>query len=146
MRMSKLLDDKLGLPPAIIEPPPVKEIVPSEPGKNENDEAFDIARENILSVLEQANEASKEIHRIAQEKEDARHFEAFNSILKTVLQASTDLLNIHKAKKELKAGHVPQMGGDMTQITNIENAVFTGTANELQDLIAQMTGKKTEDE
>jgi hypothetical protein len=130
------LEKKFDLPPLPTEvaKPPVKAHT-SSPAVNESqvDKDFDTARQNILNVIERSNEAIELQNEIFKDKEDARSAEALNALLKTVLDSADKLLDIHKKRKDIMKvdAAIEEEKGN----TYIQNAVFTGSAKELQQLI-----------
>jgi hypothetical protein len=127
--------------PAVVES---SAVVVAEPEKDDAEfrQDFETSRQNILSVIQQANEAIPLAMEIAKEREDPRSFEALTSMLKLLSETSKDLLAIRKAKKDVTATEQPTNLVQQTGGTTIQNAIFTGTASELLDAIATLNKKK----
>ena len=106
---------------------------------------FDLVRDNIISVIQKANENVAMAIQIAAEKEDARSFEIINQFLTTINSSGMSLLDAHKKKQELlkkntKSAEAPTIG----QVTNnnIDKAVFVGTTSDLKKMIKNMSSEE----
>jgi len=110
-----------------------------DPKKLQSD--FERARDNITSVLENAQQAMVIAFEIAKDKEDAQSFQALNGLLKTISQTSLDLVKVHKELKEISAPTASAGGGNTTM--NIDKAVFTGTPKQLRDLVNKRKAGET---
>ncbi len=101
---------------------------------------FENARSNILYVLDGAKESVEKMSRIADDKENAKEFEALNQLLRTVADSSSVLMNLHERKKKYRADRGGGKNSDST--TNINNAVFVGSSSEIRDLIRKMRSEE----
>jgi hypothetical protein len=156
MTTPKSLEEKFELTP-VEEEKPILDLTPTvqttgteiveAKSQTEEDPQFDedfiTARENILNVIVKVNEAAEYMSEIAKDKEDAKSFEALNGLYKTILSATAILLDTHhsKAKKKKNSPDDTKNIGDQF---NIHNAVFTGTAKDLQQLVQNMRKGKNE--
>lgn len=106
-----------------------KEVQIIEPPKHAND--YEYARTNLYSVIEKGNDALENIMDIAKQSESARAFEVVTNLIKTMVDANKDLLELSKKKKELDKEDNPV---DQNQkVTN--NNLFVGSSADLLKLI-----------
>lgn len=85
---------------------------------------YEKTRDSIDSLISKGTEAIDDMLAIARETEKARDFEVAGNMIKTIVDASKDLLDIHKKMRELT-------GKKESCTTNIKNAVFVGSTSEL---------------
>lgn len=120
---------------------------PKETSKNENlnlDEKieadFEMARENIVDAIKNANTALEEVIHLGRATESARPYEVADSLLKNIVDANFRLMELHEKKEKIKKAltvkkEEPQIQ-EGTTVTNIQNnIVFSGTTADLDDLI-----------
>ena len=90
---------------------------------------YEYARRNLYDVIEKGQSALEDIIDIAKQSESARAFEVATNLMKTMVDANKDLLELAKKKKEL------DRDDSITdkQITN--NNLFVGSSTELLKLI-----------
>lgn len=137
------LDKTFNLPPLVTKA--VKnEIVVSEPqdpksDTSEKDKDFEEARANIKKLLRKGDEALNGILDLANNGEHPRSYEVAGQIIKTLVDANKDLLNLHKQSKEVEAVGKSRAEGPST---SINNAVFVGTTADLQRLRKEERAKK----
>jgi len=110
------------------EPAPKKETLPTHYNKSDIEEdlndAYQQTKENLQSILDQGKEAMEEILNIAKIGQHPRAFEVYGTILKNMVDANKELLNIQKQMREMdKKKEVNN--------TNIDKAIFVGSTNEL---------------
>lgn len=105
---------------------------PREVDKFEKD--FEESRRNMLLIMDTAKDVLEEIHLIARDKEGAREYEALNNILRTIGDSSSVLLKLHEQRKKYK--EMKTMTNESGKNgTNINNAVFVGSASELRAML-----------
>ena len=85
---------------------------------------YEKTRENIDSLIAKGSEAIDDMLAIARQTEKARDFEVAGNMIKTIVDASKDLLDIQKKMREMT-------GKIESSTTNIKNAVFVGSTAEL---------------
>lgn len=109
------------------------------------DTDFERSRVNLIHVIGETNKALTTMLMIANDKEDAKSFEAVNGLLKTLAQTSKDLLEIHSAKKSFyePTKSAPNGGQNIVNGNVIQNAVFQGTPNEFKEYIAKAAEEKS---
>lgn len=111
------------------DPPPVA--VPKQVN-SADDIDFQVARQNIKSLLAKGEEALDGIMDLAATGEHPRAYEVAGQIIKTLVDANKDLMTIHKQKKDLK----PQEEQKNADI-KVNNAVFVGSTAELQQMVKE---------
>jgi len=123
----KSIEEALNLPtesPAMVQP--VKHIQVD----SDLDSDFATARNNLHQIINQGSDALEEALIVAKTSEHPRAFEVVGQLIKTLVDANKDLLDIQKKLKELK--RVDEK--DPTPQT-INNSIFVGSTSELQQLI-----------
>lgn len=87
----------------------------------------EIARENIHTVISTGLDAMSKLSQIADQSQHPRAFEVLSGLMKTILDANKDLLEIHKTKKSMS---------EPTESTkNVTNNLYVGSTADLQKLI-----------
>ena len=142
--MSKL-EEKVNEILGIDKPEPKKEVVkqefkPAVPRKEDDkkedvDNDYKYSRENYYNLIERGQEAIEGILDIAREGQHPRAYEVAGQLIGQVAGTVDKLQDLQKKLKDLK--EVPKSAN-----TNIKNALFVGSTNELQ----KMLNRKKEDE
>ena len=142
--MSKL-EEKVNEILGIDKPEPKKEVVKQEfkpvvPRKEDDkkedvDNDYKYSRENYYNLIERGQEAIEGILDIAREGQHPRAYEVAGQLIGQVAGTVDKLQDLQKKLKDLK--EVPNKAN-----TNIKNALFVGSTNELQ----KMLNRKKEDE
>ena len=97
---------------------------------------YEKTRDNIDSLISKGAEAIDDMLAIARQSEKARDFEVAGNMIKTVVDASKELLEIQKKMRDIT--------GAKSQVTqNIKNAVFVGSNSDFIKSIKEK--QKTED-
>jgi hypothetical protein len=123
------VEQALGLPES---PPMIQALPPVEVNANANiDDDFAIARNNLHQIIHKGTDALEEALLVAKTSEHPRAFEVVGQLIKTLVDANKDLLDIQKKLKDLKKSDDPKQEASI-QATN---AIFVGNAAELQSLI-----------
>jgi predicted transcriptional regulator len=87
-------------------------------------DAYQQSRENLQGIIDQGQEAMHEILEIAKAGQHPRAFEVYSGLLKNMVDANKELLNIQKQMRDMdKKKEVNN--------TNIDKAIFVGSTNEL---------------
>ena len=91
-------------------------------------DAYQQSKENIQSILDQGQEAMHEILEIAKAGQHPRAFEVYSGLLKNMVDANKELLNIQKQMRDMDK---------KKEVTNttIDKAIFVGSTNELSKLL-----------
>jgi hypothetical protein len=92
------------------------------------------ARENLRSLIENAQGALYDLGQIAASGEMPRAYEVLSGLMKTIMEANKDLLEIQHKMRTLR-----QADGAKSGPQNVTNAVFIGSTSELQKLIKQQS-------
>jgi hypothetical protein len=92
---------------------------------------YQYARENLKGIIESAQQSIDDLSSIASTSESPRAYEVLSTLMKTIVDANKDLLELQRKVKLLKE--------DSSQPKNVTNALFVGSTSELQKLIKQNT-------
>jgi hypothetical protein len=129
------VENALGLPessPLMVQKTQEVEIVHAESTDTNIDDDFATARRNLHKIIHQGNDALEEALLVAKTSEHPRAFEVVGGLIKTLVDANKDLLDIQKKLKDLKKSDDPkESSGSVTA----QNAIFVGSAAELQALV-----------
>jgi hypothetical protein len=120
------VENALNLPAS----PPMVETLPPIEVSSDVDDDFATARNNLHNIIHKGNDALEEALIVAKTSEHPRAFEVVGGLIKTLVDANKDLLDIQKKLKDLKKSEDPK---ETPQ--NINNSIFVGSAAELQALI-----------
>ena len=91
--------------------------------------AYDQTRDNLQDLISQGMDAMEEMLHIAKEGQHPRAFEVYGGLLKNVIDANKELLNVQKQMREM------ENAGKKSGPTNIDKAVFIGTPSELNKML-----------
>ena len=94
-------------------------------------DAYEQTKDNLQELIDQGKEAMEEILAIAKEGQHPRAFEVYGSLLKNVVDANKELLNIQKQMREMD-----NVGKKSTNNTTIDKAVCVGTPQDLNKLLS----------
>lgn len=115
-----------------------KETLPSE-NVEDDDTIQDIeqARGNIKNIIEQGDDALKEMISLAKQSESPRAFEVASTLMKTLLDANKDFVEMSTKKKYAKEELMGPKEAAQTNITN--NNLILSTA----DLLKMIKGDES---
>ena len=99
------------------------------------DQDYENSRENYYNLIDKGNEAIEGILDIAKEGQHPRAYEVAGQLIGQVAQTVDKLQDLQKKLKDLK--EVPNKAN-----TNIKNALFVGSTNELQKMLNNNKGEK----
>ena len=99
---------------------------------NDIDQDYNYTRDNLKEVIGKGSVALDGILELAQESEHPRAYEVVGQIIKSVVDANIQLIEL---QKNIKALNKKESKGP----NNITNALFVGSTHELQKLLK---GKK----
>jgi hypothetical protein len=131
--LNKTLSDVFDIAPI---PEEKKEKLPTVSVKyNEPDlkqdltDAYQQSKENLQGIIDQGQEAMEEILNIAKAGQHPRAFEVYGTLLKNMVDANKELLNIQKQMRD--------MDGVKKEVnnTNIDKAIFVGSTEELNKFL-----------
>jgi len=135
--MSKKISESLNMFP--IEEVKTNSIEPIKKASKEireaNDNDFDYARENLYSVIERGTDALEEMLDVAAQSQHPRAYEVVSTIMKTLLDANKDLVEMSDKKKAQKEDEEnPKSGPD----TINQSMHFHGSTEDMRKLIEKM--------
>jgi len=122
----KSIEAALNLP---AESPPMVQPIARVEVSSDLDSDFATARNNLHQIINQGSDALEEALIVAKTSEHPRAFEVVGQLIKTLVDATKDLLDIQKKLKDLK--RVDEKDAPQT----INNSIFVGSTSELQQLI-----------
>jgi uncharacterized protein YsxB (DUF464 family) len=120
-----------------INPMPEDEAIKSIVASGHDDSAmkdFNIARANIYEIIENGNFAIQKLSQIADSSQHPRAFEVLSTLMKTMLDANKDLLDIQKKVREIQDVDKPHS----EEAKSVTNNLFVGSTAELQKVIENM--------
>jgi hypothetical protein len=100
-----------------------------------DDEVMDdyyYARENLKNIIDNAQQSIDDLSSIASTSESPRAYEVLSTLMKTIVEANKDLLELQRKVKQIKED-------SSSQPQNVTNALFVGSTSELQKLIKQQS-------
>jgi hypothetical protein len=106
-----------------------RDIIPSS--NNQIDDDYQYARGNLIAVIEKGNEALTGILDVAGMSQHPRAYEVAANFVKTMADASKDLMELAKRKKDLDKPTEAQ------QAQRVTNNMFVGSTAELLKAIKQ---------
>ena len=91
-------------------------------------DAYDQTKSNLQDLIDNGKDAMDELRQIASAGQHPRAFEVYATLLKNMVDANKELLNVQKQMRDMDAKK--NNAG-----TTIENALFVGSTSELNKLI-----------
>jgi hypothetical protein len=104
--------------------------------KQDLSDAYQQSKENLQGIIDQGKEAMEEILQVAKAGQHPRAFEVYGGILKNMVDANKELLNIQKQMREMDGVKRE------TTNTNIDKAIFVGSTSELSKLLKNNGSQK----
>lgn len=117
-----------------------KQVIERESFEKDLNDDYQIVRENFHELIEKGKDAVDDILAIAKESERSRDFEVAATLLKNVLDANEQMINLHKKIREIT--NYKQESSDKT---TINNALFVGSTTELSKLVKELNQKDIKD-
>ena len=97
------------------------------------EEDYNIARDNLKSLLDKSDEALDHMMQVAAEAEHPRAFEVLAGMFKTSADMTTQLIELQKKRHELdKLNNEPTQNSGVTN-----NNLFVGSTAELQKMLTK---------
>ena len=96
---------------------------------------FTTARANIHKLIESGTDSLDKLVQIAAASQHPRAFEVVSTLMKTLLDANKDLLDIQSKIREIDGADTPKNGDARV----INNNLFVGSTLELQRMIKNMS-------
>jgi len=125
MMRKDMISNSLGLDP-IDQSGRLTSVLPAL--KAEKNDDYEYARRNLYDVIEKGNNVLEDIMDVAKQSESPRAYEVVTNLIKTMVDANKDLLQLAKTRKELEAREP-----EKAQVTN--NNLFVGSSAELLKMI-----------
>lgn len=122
--------DSLGLTP--LPELTAQELVPIDP-KTQVDDDYEYARGNMISAIEKGQEALNGILEVAGMSQHPRAYEVAAALVKTTVDASKDLMELAKRKKDLDK----PVDGSNAGPNKVTNNMFVGSTAELLKALKQ---------
>jgi hypothetical protein len=113
----------------------VMEIVPVNPDDDETLKDIEQARANIKNIIEYGDDSLKEMIALAKQSESPRAFEVASTLMKTLLDANKDFVEMSMKKKYTKDELNGPKEAAQTNVTN--NNLIVSTA----DLLKMIKGE-----
>ena len=95
---------------------------------------FETARSNILTIIENGNEAIFKLSDIANQSQHPRAFEVLAKLMDSTLNANKELLELQSKIRQINAIDTPIS----EKAQSITNNLFVGSTAELQKVIENM--------
>ena len=95
---------------------------------------FETARSNILTIIENGNEAIFKLSDIANQSQHPRAFEVLAKLMDSTLNANKELLELQSKIRQINAVDAPIS----EKAQSITNNLFVGSTAELQKVIENM--------
>jgi len=90
---------------------------------------YELVRTNLKDIIKTGQGAVEGILNVASEGESPRAYEVVSQLLKTVVDANKDLIDLHKQMRDLEDDETK----NAKSITN--NAIYVGSTKDLQKLV-----------
>ena len=102
--------------------------------KQDLTDAYQQSKENLQEIIDQGKDAMEEILQVAKAGQHPRAFEVYGTLLKNMVDANKELLNIQKQMRDMD--NKKKDTGD----TKIDKAIFVGSTAELNKLLNNKDG------
>ena len=138
MKMTKKfdqLDDAFNVATEVVTetlPTKVERQKPDRLTKDDIEKDYEYTRGNLYSIIEKGQEAINGILELAQESEMPRAYEVAGQLVKSVSDATDKLMDLQKKLKEVEEEKERSP-------TNVTNALFVGSTNELAKMLKDAT-------
>ena len=96
---------------------------------NDVDDDYKYARENLKEIIDSAQQSIADLASIASTSESPRAYEVLSTMMKTIVDANKDLLELQKSVKKLKEDN------NTSAPQNVTNALYVGSTSDLMNLI-----------
>lgn len=111
---------------------PKQEIKQSESKEKDFDIDYTTVRCNLKELISKGNTAIEGILHVASEGDSPRAYEVVGQLIKTLVDANKDLIELHNKVKQITDSSV--VNNNQTQ-TKIDNAIFVGSTADLQKML-----------
>ena len=96
---------------------------------NDVEDDYKYARENLKEIIDSAQQSIADLASIASTSESPRAYEVLSTMMKTIVDANKDLLELQKSVKKLKEDN------NTSAPQNVTNALYVGSTSDLMNLI-----------
>ena len=96
---------------------------------SDTEEDFELARNQIKSLIDTSGEAIEQMHNLAADAEHPRAFEVLGALIKQTAEMNGQLLDLQKQRKALIKDE------NKAASTTTNNSIFVGTTSDLQNLL-----------
>ena len=93
-------------------------------------DAYQQSKENLQEIIDAGKDAMEELRQIASAGQHPRAFEVYGTLLKNMVDANKELLNIQKQMRDMDEEKKSSKGD-----TNIDKAIFVGSTTELSKFL-----------
>lgn len=117
----------------VVQTKPLSPVV-SKPAVSDDDlkedlkDAYEQSKNNLQDLIDNGKDAMDELRQIASAGQHPRAFEVYATLLKNMVDANKELLNIQKQMRDMDG---KKKDGD----TKIDKAIFVGSSAELNKLL-----------
>ena len=115
---------------------PIKKEPTQERLISDTEEDFEMARDQIKSLIDTSSEAIEQMHNLAADEEHPRAFEVLGTLIKQTAEMNGQLLDLQKQRKALINDD-----SKATSTTTTNNSIFVGTTTDLQKLLKDENGE-----
>lgn len=98
---------------------------------------YEYARQNIYGVIETGANALDALAQVAAQTQHPRAYEVLANLVKTMVEANKDLLNLRKTKIDIEKASGEDMSVGMGG-NKVQNNLFVGSTAELQKFLKDM--------
>ena len=117
-----------------------KELAKTDEAATQVANEVEYARENLYHAVEASQQVVQDMIVIAQQSQHPKAYEVLNSAIKTLADVSMGIADLQMKKQRLMGGK--PSSGEENQVIN--NNLFVGSTAELQKMLADMQGDKSE--
>jgi hypothetical protein len=131
-------DSEAGVPVVIEDAPTEVMVTSSDADADPTVQDIELARSNIKNIIEQGDDSLREMIELAKQSESPRAFEVASNLMKTLLDANKDFVEMSMKKKYAREEilHPKEEASPVNNVTN--NNLILSTA----DLLAMIKGEK----
>lgn len=133
--MSKKISDLFQVEP-ISDKPLLPSVQDNSVQNEELDHDAELARQNMINMLDVGNRALENAYEVAVQSESPRAYEVLSTMLKTMADMNSQLMDIHKKKRDIS-----MKVEDPNQPRTVNNVAFVGTNAELNKIIMERLNK-----
>lgn len=111
---------------------PKREEPPSENHSQDVSKDYEYSRKTIYYLIEKGTSALDDLMEYAKESQEPRAYEVVSELIRTVMEANREVLEIHKSMKKIEdEGVKPNDGGPQGPVTNM---AFIGTSEDMSKI------------